>query len=376
MEKRIDRLQRIAAAKPSVIALGGGLPADALFPREKLARAFVRAMREPQASALQYAWPEGRERLRAWIARRLRARGASVDCDGVIVTSGAQQALAIATQLLIRRGEDVGVDRETYPAALDLFRTGGGRPVARLLGVRCAYVMPAIGNPHSRSMTDAMRADLLRSNTQLIEDDAYAELRFDGVVPRPLLADARDRVWHVGTFSKTLCPGLRVGWLVPPPHRLDDALTLKHASDLQSSSLGQTVLELFLDDVDLDARLSVARRFYQTQAIRLMRAVKHYLPQWRHDVPQGGFALFLCNDEPGDDAALLETATALGVSFDPARIFRPDNSAVPLGLRLCFSNVAGAQLDEGVRRLARAWDLYRRRRDVLAALPTREGIAS
>ena len=363
MEKRIDRLQRIAAAQPSVIALGGGLPADALFPRAKLARAFVRAMREPQASALQYAWPEGRERLREWIAARLRRRGADVTAGDVIVTSGAQQALAIAAQLLIKRGDLVGVDAETYPAALDLLRTRGGKPVARLDGVRCFYAMPAIGNPHSRAMTDDARRELLASHADIIEDDAYAELRFDGHVPRPLLADARARVWHVGTFSKTLCPGLRVGWLVPPPRHHEDALNVKHATDLQSSSLGQTILELFLLDDDFDARLVKARRFYKAHATRLVRAVRRLLPEWRCEDPEGGFALFLRNDEPGDDAVLLEVATAHGVSFDPARIFRPDESSSPLALRLCFSAASGAQLDEAVRRLARAWDAYRRQRD-------------
>ncbi|HEY2746142.1 MAG TPA: aminotransferase class I/II-fold pyridoxal phosphate-dependent enzyme, partial [Polyangia bacterium] len=122
MEKRVDRLHRIAAASPGTIGLGGGLPADALFPRGALARAFVRAMREPQASALQYAWPEGRAELREWIAARLRARGATVTGEELIVTSGAQQAIAIAAQLALARGDEVGVDAETYPAALDLFR--------------------------------------------------------------------------------------------------------------------------------------------------------------------------------------------------------------------------------------------------------------
>jgi 2-aminoadipate transaminase len=177
------------------------------------------------------------------------------------------------------------------------------------------------------------------------------------------LADDRARVWHVGTFSKTLCPGLRVGWLVPPPQQREDALALKHAADLQSSSLGQTILELFLEDNDFDALLVMARRVYRTRATRLLRAVRRLLPRWRCDDPDGGFAIFLRSDEPGDDTAFLAVATRHGVSFDPARIFRPDESSQPLALRLCYSNASGQQLDEGVRRLAGAWDEYRRRRD-------------
>ena len=377
MEKRIERLQRFAAAQAGVISLGGGLPADELFPRAALSRAFVRAMREPQASALQYAWPEGREALRAWIAARLRARGAAVGPDDVIVTSGAQQALAIASQLCFRRGEAVGVDAETYPAALDLFRTRGGVPRRGWHGdVRCYYGMPAIGNPRSRPMAPRDRQALAsQRGLHIVEDDAYAELRFDGRVARPLLADLRAQVWHVGSFSKTLCPGLRVGWLVPPPAWRERALEVKHASDLQASSLGQAVLELFLAHDDFEARLARERRFYRARASRLVRAVRRHLPDWRCDEPEGGFALFLETDEPGDDFVLLEMATRHGVSFDPGRAFRPDNGSSPLALRLCFSYAHARDLDEGVRRLARAWDAYRRERDRAADLAVPSTVA-
>jgi 2-aminoadipate transaminase len=364
VEKRIERLQRIAAARPGVISLGGGLPADELFPRGALGRAFVRAMREPLASALQYAWPEGREQLRAWIAARLRGRGADVSLEDVIVTSGAQQAIAIAAQLCFRRGDLVGVDSETYPAALDLFRTRGGVVRRSWHGdVRCFYAMPAIGNPRSRPMAKIDRRALLSREVHVLEDDAYAELRFDGSVAPPLLAERRARVWHIGSFSKTLCPGLRVGWLVPPPAWRDRATEVKHASDLQASSLGQAILELFLERDDFDARLRRARRFYYARAARLLRAVRRHLPSWRCDEPEGGFALFLETGEPGDDRALLETATRHGVSFDPGCIFRADNGSMPLAVRLCFSCVGAHDLDEGARRLMRAWDEYRRERD-------------
>lgn len=357
-----------------MISLGGGLPADELFPRAALARAFVRAMREPQASALQYAWPEGRERLRGWIAARLRARGATVSASDVIVTSGAQQALAIASNLCFRRGEVVGVDAETYPAAIDLFRTRGGllRRGWQDPNIRCFYAMPAIGNPHSRPMTRADRRSLLSHDLHVVEDDAYAELRFDGRVPQPLLAARRARVWHVGSFSKTLCPGLRVGWLIPPQAWRDRALEMKHATDLQASSLGQTVLELFLEQDDFEARLARARAFYQARAARLVRAVRRHLPAWRCEEPEGGFALFIESAETGDDRVLLEVATRHGVSFDPGRMFRPDNAASPLALRLCFSYVRARDLDDGVRRLAQAWDQFRRDRDRAHASPAGE----
>jgi 2-aminoadipate transaminase len=229
--------------------------------------------------------------------------------------------------------------------------------------VRCFYAMPAIGNPCSRPMSTVERRGLLARRMPIVEDDAYADLRFDGQVSRPLLADDRARVWHVGSFSKTLCPGLRVGWLVPPRSWRVRATELKRATDLQASSLGQTVLEFFLERDDFDARLARARRFYRTRATRLERAVRRHLPRWRCASPEGGFALFVETDEPGDDLALLEVATRNGVSFDPGRMFRADDNPSPLAVRLCFSYARAADLDEGPRRLARAWDDYRRTRD-------------
>ena len=127
---------------------------------------------------------------------------------------------------------------------------------------------------------------------------------------------------------------------------------MKHASDLQASSLGQTILELFLERDDFDARLARARRYYCARAARLVRAVRRHLPSWRCDEPEGGFALFLETNEPGDDQTLLETATRHGVELDPGRMFRPDNASSPLALRLCFSYVRARDLDEGARRLA------------------------
>jgi hypothetical protein len=159
-----------------------------------------------------------------------------------------------------------------------------------------------------------------------------------------------------------LCPGLRIGWLVPPPEWNERALELKHASDLQASTLTQTVLERFLMEDDFDLRLRRARRFYRARAARLLRSVRLHLPKWHCAEPEGGFALFLVSDEGGDDLELLEIATRYGVSFDPGRIFRPDNATLPLALRLCYSDASIGELDEGARRLARAWDAYRRQR--------------
>jgi 2-aminoadipate transaminase len=351
VDARVDRLQRSCAANPGVIALGGGLPAAETFP----------SLGEPDAAALQYDWPEGREPLRAFVAARLRERGAPIDADDVVITAGGQQAIAIAAELAAT--ERIGVDEESYPAALDRFRSLGLEPIAGAAATR--YVMPAISNPRGRALDDAARANLIASGATLIEDDAYAELRFDGRVPPPLCASARDRVWHVGTLAKTLCPGLRVGWLVPPAEMRPHVLELKRELDLMSNGVGQALAERFLDERDWSARMVRLRGFYAARAERMMRALRRWLPSWRFEEPAGGFSIWLEAPEPdGSDVALLSFAVAHGVAFDPGRLFRPSEGSQPLSLRVCFSG--DNRIEAGIRRLAAAWDAFRARPATLA----------
>ncbi len=352
LDRRIDALQRTAAADRRVICLGGGLPSDGQFPRGALAAAFVRVL-APGSTALQYGWPEGSPKLRELIAARLRSRGAKVTAQDVLITNGGQQAIDLALQLATRRNEPIGVDTESYPAALELFRLRRRRPTTSLRAAT-RYVMPAVDNPRGVGLTPAQRRELLRSGATLLEDDAYADLRFDGPAGRPLLADAPDRVWHIGTFSKTLCPGLRLGWLVPPRKVRARALRLKQDSDLQSSGLAQAIIEGYLQSADFDARLKRLRKGYQARAARLLAAVRRHVPELRCTPPEGGFALWLTLDDALNEVKLLRAAVRHGVSFDPGSLFRPDRSPRPTGLRLCFSYAPPDAFDEGARRLRRA----------------------
>jgi len=371
MDDRIERLQRRAAADPRVIGLAGGLPNEAQFPRRALAGSFMRALSRAGAPALQYGWAEGSERLRSFVAARLRARGAKVNADHVIITSGAQQAIAIALDLTCRPGDRVAVESETYPAALELMRARRLRPVDKLSGLasaRAVYALPAVGNPRGLSMPAEARRALLDSGLPIIEDDAYADLRFAGPAPAPLLADAPGRVLHVGTLSKSLCPGLRIGWLVPPRNLRRQALELKQGEDLQSSSLGQAIAEDYLTGsgsatgIDFDQRLDKLRRFYAGRARRLAHSIRAHLPDWRFTPPQGGFAIFVEAPSRVDEVALLEAAVDSGVSFDVGSSFRASGAPDPLALRLCFSLAASDRFDEGARRIALTWQRARRRR--------------
>jgi 2-aminoadipate transaminase len=360
----IDDLLRAAATDARVIGLAGGLPSEAQFPKRELARAFLRALRRAGTPALQYGWAEGSDGLRAFVAGRLRARGADTRVEDVIITSGAQQAIALGLELTVRAGETVGVGAETYPAALELMRARRLVPVSGWSAPRVRYVMPAVHNPRGDALTDAARAELLGTRGAIIEDDAYAELRFDGPPPRPLLADAPDRVLHVGTLSKTLSPGLRIGWLVVPRRLQETALRLKQGTDLQASSLGQAVAESYLlgdadePPVDWDARLVRLRRFYRRRGTLLVRALRTALPDWGFTTPAGGFAIW-AEAPPGagavDELSFLRQAIADGVAFDPGSTFRADAAPGPLAVRLCFSAAPATSFEDGAQRLARAW---------------------
>jgi 2-aminoadipate transaminase len=347
--RSIESLQRACAARTDVIALAGGLPDPALFPRDAMRSALTTVMAEPKLAALQYGWPEGDEKLRRWIAQRVR-----VAAEDVIVTAGAQQAIAIAAAM-IPRGRTIGVAPATYPGALELFATHGLVP-SEGPNADAFYLVPEIGNPEGLPL-DPRLAEIVRaSDVPVIADEAYAELRFDGR-PTTRVADRFSPVWRVGTFAKTLCPGLRVGWLVPPPPHRARALRLKHDADLQASGLGQAVLAELLRTWDYDAHLDRARHVYARRAEALVAALRRRLPSWTFSEPEGGFSLFANTNLPGDDVAFLAVASAHGVSFDPGRMFRISRRAT-IELRLCHCNVAEPLLEEGVRRLARAWSVF------------------
>jgi len=354
----IEALTRRAAATPGLIPLGGGLPSAVQFPRAELAASFLRVLTKQGTPALQYGWPEGLESLRRWVAEWLVARGFhGLTAADVIITNGAQQALALATQVLARPGQSVAVDPQSYPSALDLFvsRDLQRVPLTSPKNAHVYYVMPAVANPGGGTMNDAARAALLARRRPVIEDDAYGDLLFAGSAPAPLAVSDPERVFFVGTFSKTLCPGLRVGWLVVPSRWRRRALHLKQAADLQSNSLAQAVVDDYLARHDFERRLPVLRRFYRRRAERLASAVRRAIPSWRFELPAGGFGVWIETDAAVDERRFLQTAVEERVSFDPGTGFEAWPTRGPTTLRLCFSLARPAEFEEATRRLARAW---------------------
>lgn len=351
-----ERLTRRAAAKPGLISFAGGLPDPALFPKRDLAEAFLSALTAHGRVALQYGWPEGSGDLRDYVAGRLRQRGAQVDAEDVIITSGAQQAVLLALSAAPQR-RAIGVDAESYPGALDAFRAAGAELVSLEQRAPLYYVMPAVGNPRGQRMTEDERTALLhrarRHRGYVLEDDAYEGTSFDGVETRPLLADALERVFHIGTFSKTLCPGLRIGWLVPPRRLSAKALRRKQTQDLQANGLTQALLIEYLKGGRLERLKERARRRYRRKLGVLQAVVRRLLPDFRFTPPLGGFSLWLESERGFQERALLRAAVERGVSFDPGSSFRALGRG-KAALRLCYSAVPEGEIERGVERLAQA----------------------
>ncbi|HYP75377.1 MAG TPA: PLP-dependent aminotransferase family protein [Polyangiaceae bacterium] len=356
---RHERLQRSAAVNERVISFAGGLPNPALFPRSALIRALHQALSDPSCPALQYGWPEGSAVLRNFVARALAARGAAIDSDQVLITSGAQQALGIALQATIRKNDAVGIEPETYPGALEALRVAKAELVSLEAAARAYYVMPSISNPRGLPLDPAVRHALLhrvrKQRAIVIEDDAYGETAFVGTPGRPLLADLPDRTFHVGTFSKTLAPGLRVGWLIAPKQFMRDVLAVKQTQDLQANTLAQAALERYLSGERYSRQLHKLRANYRRRARRLARSLALHLPDFRFQAPAGGFSIWLESPLSVDDEAFFETALRHGVTFDSGRPFRWQSQQRGLALRVCYSTVAEDDIETGVLRLARAW---------------------
>jgi 2-aminoadipate transaminase len=351
MDLRIEQLQRRAASHPGVISLAGCLPAEELSPRSDL----VRAMEHVLESG---AWNDCLDQIRAWIADRLTARGALVDPADVIITSGARQALAIVARTLRPAGR-VAVGELTSPAAIAAF-TGAGHEVIPFDEAAPQFVMEGVGTPDGIDRVSARRAELVGSGVPLIADDSMVDLRFDGATPRALLADAPDRVWQVGSLTKVMCAGLGIGWLVPPRHAQRDALALARKDELCDAGLVPAAVARILADCTHPERIARARANYAERARAVVAAIHHHLPGWQVCEPEGGLAVWAESDLEGDDVEVVTTAIKHGVAIDPGCVFRPDGQGTPLGFRISFAHTRPADLEEGIRRLARAARKYRR----------------
>ena len=362
-------------SRPDIVSMAGGLPDQSAMPRDWLAACLDDALAEP--GVLQYSTTEGDPELRGIVATWEQASmGRPVSADQVLITTGSQQALSLLSHALIDPGDAVVVEDPAYVGALGSFRLAEADLVAipqdgeglrvdvleeRLtagLRPKLAYVTPTFHNPAGSTLTDARRrrlADLADSyGFWLVEDDAYRRLWFDTPPPAPI-ATYGERVVRMGTFSKILSPGLRVGWIIAPPALRRALVRVKQSTDLHTSTLGQIALRnAARDEAHLERHLTAVRDLYRRRAQHMLRGLGETFGDRIAVVPpKGGMFCWVRFTDGTQTVHLLRAAVEEGVAFVPGEAFSvlgtQQHSA-----RLCFASVPEEKLDLGLARLAKA----------------------
>lgn len=363
-------------ARPEVINFAGGLPAPELFDAAGIAATYRAVLAEEPARALQYSTTEGEPTLRAALAGRTTARGLPTAPDDLLVTTGSQQALSLLATALLEPGDTVLVENPCYLAALQAFGFAGARVVpvpGDEQGVdpealeelvarerpKLLYTVPTFQNPTGRTLPAERRAAVAavaaRRGLWIVEDDPYGELRYDGErVPWiASLPGAEDRTVLLGSFSKVMAPGLRLGWLRAPDELRRACAVAKQAADLHTPTVNQLAAARYLADHDLDAHVTRVAGVYRERRDAMLAALPGALPDgsvWTR--PEGGMFLWARLPEPYDTTALLPQVVRHDVAYVPGAPFYagpPDRTT----LRLCFVTQTPEEIEEGLRRLGK-----------------------
>jgi 2-aminoadipate transaminase len=361
--------------RPGIISFAGGLPSPKTFPVQAFSEACAKVLRDDGQAALQYAASEGYGPLREMVAAGLPWQ---VDPAQVLITTGSQQGLDLVAKILIDSGSRILVETPTYLGALQAFmpmepqvlsvasdnegvdvddlaaKAGAGPDRARFF-----YVLPNFQNPTGRTMTEARRAELSRRaaglGLPLIEDNPYGDLWFDQPPPLPLSARNPDGCVYLGSFSKVLAPGLRLGFLVAPPALYPKLLQAKQAADLHSPSFNQRMVAEVMKDGFLDRHVPTIRALYKSQRDAMLAALQREMAgldvQW--NTPAGGMFLWARLPKGVDAVELLPRAVDQGVAFVPGAAFFA-GQADPRTVRLSFVTASVEQINTGIAALAAA----------------------
>ncbi|MEA3336214.1 MAG: PLP-dependent aminotransferase family protein [Chloroflexota bacterium] len=370
-----------------VISFAGGLPAPELFPVERFRQAADKVLREHGPKALQYSATEGYLPLRRFVVDRMSRYGIKAREDNVLITSGSQQALDLIGKLLVNPGDKILTENPTYLGALQAWRSYQARyvtvPVDQLgmrtdlladalrAGPKFMYVLPNFQNPSGVTLALERRLQLVRMaddhGIPIVEDDPYGQLRYSGDHIPPLVVLDYDHlegravngqgffagnVIYTSTFSKTLAPGLRLGWIVAPVDVVQRCVQVKQGMDLHTSTFNQIIAFEVARDGFLDEHVSKIREVYAFRRDVMLEAMEGYFPEevtWTK--PDGGLFLWVQLPDGLDAAELLEDAVGRHrVAFVPGSAFDPGDKGNNT-MRLNFSNAQPDQIEQGIRRL-------------------------
>ncbi|MBP6337612.1 MAG: PLP-dependent aminotransferase family protein [Vitreoscilla sp.] len=359
--------------QPGVLSLAGGLPSPESFPIEAMREATATVLRDTPKEALQYAASEGFGPLREWVAAALQAQGQQVQASQVLITTGSQQGLDLVGKVLVDAGAPVAVESPTYLGALQAFSPyeplfadvagdadGPLHDAVRRLahdapGTRFFYVLPNFQNPTGRVIPAARRQSLVAAaqatHLPLVEDNPYGELWFDEAPPPSMASLWPEGTVYLGSFSKVLAPGLRLGYLVAPPELCPKFLQAKQAADLHTPGFNQRVVYEVIKNGFLDQHVPTIRTRYKAQRDAMAAALTEYLPagcEWQQ--PQGGMFFWVRLPAGCHAMALLPKAVEAGVAYVPGEAFyahQPDVRSV----RLSFVTLSPAEIRTAVAAL-------------------------
>jgi len=362
--------------RPGILSLAGGLPSADTFPVEAVREAASRVLREAPREALQYAASEGFAPLREWVAEQMARQGVAASAAHVLITTGSQQGLDLVGKVLIDSGSTVAVESPTYLGALQAFVAyepafvavegdeGGPLPqaLARAAGARFLYALPNFQNPSGRTIDADRRAELARAaeavGVPIVEDNPYGDLWYDAPPPAPIASHWRAGTVYLGSFSKVLAPGLRLGYLVAPPAIFAKLVQAKQAADLHTPGFNQRIVHEIVRGGFLDAHVPTIRARYRVQRDAMAAALRAHLPsegelacRWR--MPGGGMFFWVELPESVDSEALLAKAIERGVAFVPGAPFfagAPRRNT----MRLSFVTLGAEAIERGVAAIAAA----------------------
>ncbi|WP_449240454.1 aminotransferase-like domain-containing protein [Desulfoscipio gibsoniae] len=362
--------------KPEVISFAGGLPAPELFPIEEIKTVSRIVLEEESARALQYTTTEGYTPLREWISNRMNSRlGTEFKAENILLTHGSQQALDLSGKVFLDEGDVVLCESPTYLAAISAFKAYGcefievptdnngmipdelDRILENTKRVKIIYVIPDFQNPTGRTWSLERRERLvkaaMRHQVMVVEDNPYGELRFEGEsLPSVKSFDQIGCVLCLGTFSKTFCPGYRIGWIAGDKNAIGKYVLVKQGADLQCNTIAQMEIAKYLELYDIDDHINIIREVYRKRRDLTVKTMEEEFPEGvTFTRPQGG--LFAWIELPADVNArdVLEKSLEKNVAFVPGGSFFP-NGGQENTFRINFSNMPEERIVEGLKSLA------------------------
>lgn len=367
--------------RPEVISFAGGLPAPELFPVEELKQVAAAVLEEGGKQALQYSTTEGFKPLRERIADRMNLKyGTNVTYGNIIITSGSQQGLDFVSKILIDEGDVILCESPTYLGAINAFKAYMPKLVevetdddgmviedlekklSSIENVKFIYVIPDFQNPTGKTWSVERRREFMnlvsKYDVPVVEDNPYGELRFEGEIPPSLKSmDEKGLVVFLGTFSKILCPGLRIGWTAADSIFTEKLAMVKGSSDLHTSTIAQRELSKFIETYGLDSNIEKIKALYKKRRDLMLKTMEEEFPkEVKFTRPQGGLFTWVELPSHVKSRDLLVKSLENDVAFVPGGAFYPDGK--DNAFRLNYSNMSEERIVEGIKRLGKALREY------------------